>query len=113
MRNAGAPIQSSTSGRLGGRATRRLLHNWRVSRRMKVTASPSLDGGFDLAPIDRAHLEASQLWRDLDQGPGYVTGHGLASQISLAYCAIVRSLENPPEAAMFKIALRCQASGSA
>src|SRR5262249_39513983 len=32
----------------------------------------------------------------------YVTGHGLASQISAAYSAMVRSLENFPEAATFK-----------
>src|SRR5690349_18384559 len=38
----------------------------------------------------------------------YVTGHGAASQISDAYWAIVRSLENLPEAATFRIALRDQ-----
>ena len=41
------------------------------------------------------------------------TGHGFAFQISLAYSAIVRSLENLPEPATFRIALRAQASGSA
>jgi hypothetical protein len=34
------------------------------------------------------------------------TGQGLAFQISVAYCAIVRSLENFPEAATLKMALR-------
>ena len=41
------------------------------------------------------------------------TGHGSALQISDAYSAIVRSLENLPEAATFKIALLAHASGSA
>src|SRR5882672_7701452 len=36
----------------------------------------------------------------------YGTGHGLASQISAAYSAMVRSLENLPEPAMFRIAFR-------
>ena len=43
----------------------------------------------------------------------YVTGHGFAFQISFAYCAIVRSLENAPEAAIFMTTLRAQTSGSA
>jgi hypothetical protein len=34
----------------------------------------------------------------------YDTGQGLAFQIWAAYSAIVRSLENPPEPAMFRIA---------
>jgi hypothetical protein len=32
--------------------------------------------------------------------PAYPTGHGLTPQISLAYCRIVRSLENFPDPAM-------------
>ena len=43
----------------------------------------------------------------------YGTGHGLASQISAAYSAMVRSLENLPEAATFRIALRAHPFGSA
>ena len=43
----------------------------------------------------------------------YGTGHGLAFQISAAYCAIVRSLENFPEPAMFRIPLRAHWSWSA
>src|ERR1700731_5286049 len=39
-------------------------------------------------------------------------GHGLTPQISLAYSAIVRSLQNFPEAATFKMALRAHSSGS-
>ena len=42
----------------------------------------------------------------------YGTGHGLASQISAAYSAMVRSLENLPEAATFRIALRAHPFGS-
>src|SRR5262245_10970967 len=41
------------------------------------------------------------------------TGHALTCHMSAAYSAIVRSLENFPELAMFKMALRAHASGSA
>src|SRR5262249_25579859 len=41
------------------------------------------------------------------------TGHGSACQISAAYSAMVRSLENLPEQATLRIAFRAQASGSA
>jgi hypothetical protein len=41
------------------------------------------------------------------------TGHGRASQTSAAYWAIVRSLENFPELATFRMAVRVQASGRA
>jgi hypothetical protein len=40
----------------------------------------------------------------------YRTGHGFAFQISEAYSAMVRSLENFPEQATFTIALRAQPS---
>jgi hypothetical protein len=43
----------------------------------------------------------------------YGTGHGFTFQMSLAYSPIVRSAENFPERATFKIALRAQPSGSA
>jgi hypothetical protein len=43
----------------------------------------------------------------------YETGHDRTCQISEAYSAIVRSLENFPEPAIFKIALRAHATGSA
>ena len=43
----------------------------------------------------------------------YVTGQGFAFQISVAYCAIVRSLENLPEPATLRIALRAHPSRSA
>ena len=40
------------------------------------------------------------------------TGHGLTCQMSAAYSAIVRSLENVPEADTFRIALRAHPFGS-
>src|SRR5436190_1176258 len=47
-------------------------------------------------------------------GPGrYGTRHGCTFQISAAYSAMVRSLENFPELATFQIAFRAQALGSA
>src|ERR1700757_1091156 len=47
------------------------------------------------------------------QRPGfYGTGHGFTFQISAAYSAIVRSVENFPELATFKMAFRAQASWS-
>ena len=42
----------------------------------------------------------------------YGTGHGFAFQISAAYWTMVRSLENFPELAIFKIALRAHSSPS-
>ena len=41
---------------------------------------------------------------------GYSVKNGSACQISLAYSAMVRSLENLPDAARFRITLRVQAS---
>ena len=49
---------------------------------------------------------------DLLLGVVHYAGHGCAFQISFAYSAMVRSLENLPDAAMFRIALRVQASWS-
>ena len=43
----------------------------------------------------------------------YSTGQGLMPQISVAYCEIVRSLENFPLLAVFNTALRANSSGSA
>ena len=42
----------------------------------------------------------------------YGTGHGFAFQISAAYWTMVRSLENFPELAIFKITLRAHSSPS-
>src|SRR5215471_21221730 len=41
------------------------------------------------------------------------TGQGLTCQMSAAYSAIVRSLENLPELATFRMAVRAHASGFA
>jgi hypothetical protein len=43
----------------------------------------------------------------------YDTGHGLASHISAAYSAMVRSLENLPDPARLKMTFRDHSSGSA
>ncbi len=43
----------------------------------------------------------------------YSVEHGVTFQISLAYSAMVRSLENLPDAAMFRITLRVHAGWSA
>lgn len=43
----------------------------------------------------------------------YSTGQGLTPQISVAYCEMVRSLENFPLLPTFKTALRANSSGSA
>src|SRR5262245_13433969 len=43
----------------------------------------------------------------------YGTGHGLTCQMLAAYSLIVRSLENFPELATFRMALPAHASGSA
>ena len=71
--------------------------------------------------IDFTHciLGGSILWMpnfifvDLVIRSTHSIGHGLTLQISLAYSEMVRSLENFPEAATFKIALRVQPSESA
>src|ERR1700739_2404093 len=49
----------------------------------------------------------------LSGDPFQDTGQSFAFQISVAYCAIVRSLENFPEPATFNIALRAHALRSA
>src|SRR4029450_10295963 len=43
----------------------------------------------------------------------HTVGHGFTWQMSAAYSAMVRSLENFPELATFRMALRAHASGSA
>src|SRR5262249_36509003 len=43
----------------------------------------------------------------------YNTGHGVTRQMSAAYSEMLRSLENLPELATLRIALRAHASGSA
>jgi hypothetical protein len=43
----------------------------------------------------------------------YCTGHGFTPQMPDAYSAMVRSVENLPEPATFRMAFRAQARGSA
>jgi hypothetical protein len=49
----------------------------------------------------------------LDVVHGYLVKNGSVFQISLAYLAMVRSLENLPDAARFRITLRVHAGWSA
>ena len=51
-------------------------------------------------------------WLILVHHRRYGTGQGSAFQICDAYSAMVRSLENFPEPAMFKIAFRAQPHGT-
>src|SRR5512132_1965170 len=72
----------------------------------------ALAGDF---PVTRPFVAMQHLLNRLRSVAGFphATGHGLACQIWLAYSAIVRSLENFPDAATFRIALPAQAWGSA
>ena len=66
------------------------------------------------APVETTEsLYAIALPRRGDRLGVYGTGQGFASQISAAYSAMVRSLENFPELAMFRMALRVHSCGSA
>ena len=51
--------------------------------------------------------------RFADAAAVHPTGHGFTFQIPAAYSAIVRSLENFPEPATFKIVVRAHALGLA
>src|SRR6266536_3583134 len=57
---------------------------------------------------DRSHAVHAVDHRGLHHG----TGHGLACEMSAAHSAMVRSLENLPELATVRMALRTQASES-
>ena len=61
------------------------------------------------SPVAPKRTRASEI----ESFMGYFTMQGFAFQISAAYSAMVRSLENFPEPATFKIALRAHPSGSA
>jgi hypothetical protein len=53
-------------------------------------------------------------WRNILGGVClYCTGHGFTPQMPDAYSAMVRSVENLPEPATFRMAFRAQARGSA
>src|SRR6187401_3098156 len=101
-----------------------------AERRAPVPAGPEADHLVDVVEIWLAlevlalqtrHIDQHLRW-GLTAGQGrdarpylslYRTGHGFTSQISCAYSAIARSLENFPEAATFRMALRTQAFRSA
>src|SRR5579863_5911233 len=88
----------------------------RIARhQVSCVLSPRGDGegkpnGPPVADGPAASPAADSL-RSCFRGLGQGIGHGSAFQISAAYSAIVRSLENLPEAATLTIALRAQASG--
>jgi hypothetical protein len=68
--------------------------------RAHVGREPSFYASFD-SPQERFPPKARL----------YGTGHGFTFQISVAYSVIVRSVENFPELATFKMVFRAQASG--
>ena len=83
------------------------VHARAARRRPQRRAGPRGPSASDgVAPC-----RAASAMRRIRRAQG--TGHGFAFQISAAYSAIVRSLENLPEPATFRIALRAQPSGSA
>src|SRR5882757_9759783 len=65
-----------------------------------------------MAWLMRSGLQRALDLRDLTCG-STGTGHGFTPQISAAYSAMVRSLENFPELAMFRMAFRAHSCGSA
>src|SRR5262249_16220626 len=72
------------------------------------------------APVQKSRRKPTPLWRGpitlprfiVSRSPPHSMRHPSPPQISLAYCRIVRSLENGPELATFRIALSAQACGS-
>src|SRR5215472_8308552 len=74
---------------------------------------------FEIFAFEPRYIDQHLLGRRLaGQGrkghaPILFTGHGFAPQISAAYWAIVWSLENFPQPATFRMALRAQASPAA
>ena len=77
-----------------------VLHSARLAELPILREQELLQRG-SLCTVPMSRLNAAQ-----------ETGQGLASHISVAYSAMVRSDENLPEAATFKIDLRVQASGA-
>src|SRR5262249_26791302 len=99
-------------------------------RRAPVSARPERHELFPIQEVRTALkifvLESSEVdqhlfWRSAasqrrnarSRDSSYRTGHGFTPQMSAAYSLIVRSLENFPEPATFKIAFRAQPCGSA
>ena len=79
--------------------------------RIEWPRSDGVGGGLPRDTTFRRHAAPPESIEIRLVGFPHATGHGLACQISLAYSAIVRSLENFPDAATFRIALRAQACG--
>src|SRR5262249_60387269 len=69
-------------------------------------------GGADATPLATTSRGAGATPL-LRHNETHDTGQGSASQMLAAYSAMVRSLENLPELATLRMALRAQASGSA
>jgi hypothetical protein len=81
-------------------------HPWRMKRRLLRAATVR----ERIRLLTRAALS---VYLFSEQQPAYGIGHGSTFQISVAYWAMVRSLENFPELATFRMALRAQALESA
>ena len=85
-----------------GRAANHARHDDLEAADRRVVPRRRGEAGDDRLPRERA-----------DRGHGYVTIQGFAFQIPAAYSAIVRSLENLPDAATLRMAFRAQPSRSA
>jgi hypothetical protein len=74
---------------------------------LRISSAPAESGMAHLANL---RMDKKQSMRWSAEGSSYGTGHACACQISAAYSATVRSLENLPDAATFKTALCAHAS---
>lgn len=72
-----------------------------------------LDGNGGSVPTSQLALIADPLPDETQCVLHYGMGHGSAFQMSRAYSAMVRSLENFPELATFRMALRAHSPGFA
>ena len=72
-----------------------------------------MDDGIQSRRVPAAGIDGDSLKGVHGFVHGYSVKNGPAFQISLAYSAMVRSLENLPDAAMFRITLRVHAGWSA
>lgn len=75
-----------------------------------LSSRTSVRGGRPLARASRHEERSSSRHSFTLTMSRYDTGHGSTFQMSVAYSLIVRSLENLPELAIFRIALRAQSS---
>ena len=70
---------------------------------------------LEIITFEARHVDQHLFWRRLAgkwRNSFYNTLHGCSPQMFVAYSAIVRSLENFPEPATFKMAFRAQLWGS-